>query len=89
MPRPCVGLRVRHYRELGHLTQAQLAHAVGCSRVAITQFEAGTSTPSLEVFVRLKHALQAPSLDALLVPCPCHPGPAPGREPGPPPARAS
>lgn len=73
MPRPCVG--VRHYRDKRHLTQAQLASQVGLSRVAITQFEAGTSTPSLAVLVRLKDALQAPSLDALLLPCLCHPTP--------------
>ena len=78
MARPCVGVRVRHYRAELHLTQAQLATQVGLSRVAITQFEAGTSTPSLEVLVRLKDALHAPSLDALLEPCRCHAVP-PGR----------
>jgi transcriptional regulator with XRE-family HTH domain len=79
MSRPCIGVRVRHYREQLHLTQAQLATQIGCSRVAITQFEAGTATPSLALLVRLKVALQAPSLDALLLPCPCHPGRPPER----------
>jgi transcriptional regulator with XRE-family HTH domain len=71
MFRPCLGRRLRYYREQCHLTQAKLARAVGCTRVAITQFEAGTSTPSLEILLRLKHAVQAPSLDALVDPCPC------------------
>jgi transcriptional regulator with XRE-family HTH domain len=73
MFRPCLGRRLRYYRDQCKLTQAQLASQVGCTRVAITQFESGTSTPSLEVLVRLKVALQAPSLDALVEACPCHP----------------
>lgn len=68
---PCLGRRLRHYRTKHHLTQQALAHAVGCTRVAITQFEAGTTTPSLAVLVRLKTAVHAPSLDALVLPCPC------------------
>jgi transcriptional regulator with XRE-family HTH domain len=72
MSRPCLGRRLRYYRDQCKLTQAQLARQVGCTRVAITQFESGTSTPSLEVLLRLKYALQAPSLDALVDACPCH-----------------
>ena len=81
MSSPCLGRRLRHYRDQCQLTQAQLAHQVGCTRVAITQFEGGTSTPSLAVLMRLKVALRAPSLDALLVPCLCHPALPPAREP--------
>jgi DNA-binding XRE family transcriptional regulator len=69
---PCLGLRLRQFRLTRKLTQATVAHQVGCSRVAITQFEAGTSTPSLDLLVRLKVVLHAPSLDALVAPCPCH-----------------
>ncbi|MEO1063763.1 MAG: helix-turn-helix transcriptional regulator [Actinomycetota bacterium] len=49
----------RRRKELG-LTQAQLADAMGCSRVFVTQLERGGRWPSDETLDSLAHALEMP-----------------------------
>src|SRR5262245_4395249 len=53
-------LRFRKHR---NLTQAQLAHAVGVTTNAISQFERGQAEPSLEIHDRLVAALECWPVD--------------------------
>tara|TARA_B110000908_G_C9940695_1_gene308129 strand:+ start:302 stop:565 length:264 start_codon:yes stop_codon:yes gene_type:complete len=50
--------------ELGNFSQQQLAEMVGCSRQTIISIESGKMTPSIEIALKLSHALST-SVDAL------------------------
>ena len=44
----------------GDLSQQQLAEMVGCSRQTIISIESGRMNPSVEIALKLSHALNAP-----------------------------
>jgi putative transcriptional regulator len=50
--------------EIGNFSQQQLAEMVGCSRQTIISIEAGKMNPSVEIALKLSHALNT-SVDAL------------------------
>lgn len=51
--------KVKGYRALqGDLTQQQLADLVGCSRQTIISIETSKFVPSVELAIRLSHALK-------------------------------
>ena len=58
-------MRIKHYRNLKHLSQEQLAEAIGVSREHIARIEAGTKLPSLDLLVAIANALHISS-DELL-----------------------
>lgn len=49
-------LRLRH----GDISQAQLAKIVGCSRQTIISIESGCKNPSVEIALKISHALNTP-----------------------------
>ena len=51
MERMKIGQRIRSVRESAHITQEELAKAVGCTAKHIGAIERGIKTPSLETFV--------------------------------------
>lgn len=51
-------LRVKHYRELAEMTQAELASAIGKSWRSVQQWEAGTVWPNAETVVSLCETLR-------------------------------
>lgn len=54
------GERIRRYRKLRHMTQLQLAEAVGLGESAIRNYELGLRDPSQEVLSALSEALDVP-----------------------------
>jgi SOS-response transcriptional repressor LexA len=48
-----IGQRIRRARKAAELTQAQVADGLGVSRVSVTQWESGTTTPEREHVRRL------------------------------------
>lgn len=44
----------------GDLSQQQLAELVGCSRQTIISIETGSKNPSVELALKLSHALNTP-----------------------------
>ena len=50
--------------EIGNFSQQQLAEMVGCSRQTIIGIESGKMNPSIEIALKLSHALNT-SVDAL------------------------
>lgn len=60
-----IGSNIKTYRLHHHLTQAELAKAVGVTAHHISRIENGKAMPSLPVLCRLADALSAP-LHALL-----------------------
>jgi putative transcriptional regulator len=44
----------------GELSQQQLAEMVGCSRQTIISIESGCKNPSVELALKLSHALKTP-----------------------------
>lgn len=60
-----IGENVRRFRIMRHLTQEQLAEAVGISTSFCTNIERGKKRPGLRVLVSLADALSV-STDALL-----------------------
>lgn len=53
-------LRLLH----GELSQQQLAEIVGCSRQTIISIETGAKNPSVELALKISHALNTP-IDAI------------------------
>lgn len=51
MERMKIGQRIKIVRESAHITQEELAKAVGCTAKHIGAIERGIKTPSLEAFV--------------------------------------
>ncbi len=49
-------LRQRH----GDISQQQLAEMVGCSRQTIISIESGCKNPSVEIALKISHALKTP-----------------------------
>lgn len=49
-------LRQRH----GDISQQQLADMVGCSRQTIISIETGSKNPSVEIALKISHALNTP-----------------------------
>jgi putative transcriptional regulator len=44
----------------GHISQQQLADIVGCSRQTIISIESGCKNPSVEIALKISHALKTP-----------------------------
>lgn len=65
MDTKAIGLRIKKAREAAHITQDELAQAVGCSTKHIGALERGIKTPSLDMFVVIANTLGA-SADLLL-----------------------
>ncbi len=52
---------LKHLRRLrGEVSQQQLAEMVGCSRQTIISIESGCKNPSVELALKLAHALETP-----------------------------
>lgn len=52
---------LKRLRQLnGDLSQQQLAELVGCSRQTIISIESGCKNPSVELALKLSHALKTP-----------------------------
>ena len=70
---PClIGRNVKTYRLYHHLTQTELAKAVGVKARYISRIENGKAAPTLPVLCRLADALSASLYVLLTVPCdPC------------------
>ncbi len=60
-----IGMRIKHFRNLKHLSQEQLAEATGISREHVAKIEAGVNMPSLELFVTITNTLEITSDDLL------------------------
>ena len=60
-----VARRFREYRVTRHLTQKEVAPAIGCNLLTYCGYEHGTSFPRLETLIRLAD-LYGVSLDVLL-----------------------
>lgn len=60
-----VGQRIKMAREAAHITQEELAQAVGCTTKHIGAIERGIKTPRLDTFVLIANATGA-SADLLL-----------------------
>lgn len=58
--RAAIGRRVRAAREERFLSQEQLAHAAGVARHTVYRTELGTHAASVDVLLRLAHALGVP-----------------------------
>ena len=56
---------IRYIREGKHISQRQLADAVGTSQSAIAAYENGQKTPKLETFSRIAAALDTSVLSLL------------------------
>lgn len=56
---PSLGVTLRELRTLRELTQKQLAERLGVAQAQISQIEAGTYTPSLNVLEDYLHALDS------------------------------
>lgn len=52
-----IGQRIKAAREAAHLTQEELAKAVGCTTKHIGAIERGVKTPSLEAFIIIANTL--------------------------------
>ena len=52
-----IGSRIRNRRKALHMTQAQLAEAVGVSNNHISSVETGKVLPSLTLTIKISHAL--------------------------------
>lgn len=57
--------RIKHMREVRGLTQAELADAIGISRMSVSNYEAGDRTPDANVIIKLALYLDV-SADYLL-----------------------
>lgn len=55
-----VGRRIRDARTRHGLSQEQLAHAADVARHTVYRTELGTHSPTLDVLLRLAHALGVP-----------------------------
>ena len=60
-----VGERVKQHRTEAGMTQAQLAKAIGVSRVSVTNIEGGNQRLSLHVLYEVAERLQAPPHDLI------------------------
>mgnify|MGYP001599513889 CR=1 FL=1 len=58
--RAAIGRRVRAAREDARLSQEQLAHVAGIARHTVYRTELGTHAASVDVLLRLAHALGVP-----------------------------
>lgn len=56
---------IRYIREGKHISQKQLAAAIGTSQSAIAEYESGQKTPKLETFSRIAAALDTSVLSLL------------------------
>lgn len=67
-----VGNRIQKAREKAHITQEELAKAIGCTPQHVSAIERGVKTPRLDTFVKIAKVLRT-SADTLLqdvLPCP-------------------
>ena len=60
-----IGRKIKLAREMAHITQEQLAYAVGCTVQHISAIERGVKTPSLETFITITNEIGT-SADLLL-----------------------
>ena len=65
MERIKIGQRIKKVRESAHITQEELAKAVGCTTKHIGAIERGVKTPSLDAFVIIANTIGV-SADLLL-----------------------
>ena len=56
---------IKSIREKKHISQKQLAAAIGTSQSAIAEYESGQKTPKLETFSRIAAALDTSVLSLL------------------------
>ncbi len=61
-----IGRRIRYYRKLRHMTQAQLAEYAGTVDNYVSMIESGYKKPSLEMLVSICNVLNI-TMDVLLV----------------------
>jgi putative transcriptional regulator len=59
--RKALGARIRQYRSLRCLTQAQLAQAAGTTRKTINLIENGNQQPNLDILLGICRALEITS----------------------------
>ena len=60
-----IGRRIKAARGTAHITQEQLAHAVGCTVQHISAIERGVKVPSLDTFIMITNEIGT-SADLLL-----------------------
>lgn len=65
MDNKMIGQRIRLAREAAHITQEELANAVGCTPQHIGAIERGIKTPRLDTFITIANNVGA-SADLLL-----------------------
>lgn len=58
VPKEHLGARIKQFRKLAGLKQAQLAEACGLEVNTISRYETGASAPSIEQLIRLSEALK-------------------------------
>ena len=61
-----IGSRIRNRRKALHMTQAQLAEAVGVSNNHISSVETGKVLPSLTLTIKISHALIKRIIDVFI-----------------------
>ncbi len=61
-----IGSRIRNRKKSMHMTQAQLAEAVGVSNNHLSSIETGKVLPSLSLTIKISHALNT-SIDYIVV----------------------
>ena len=60
-----IGRRIREYREKAHITQEQLAEAVGMTPTSVSNIERGVNYPTMDNFIRIANTIGT-SADLLL-----------------------
>lgn len=65
MDNKAIGHRIKSTREAAHITQEELARAVGCTPQHIGAIERGIKTPRLDTFITIANVIGA-SADLLL-----------------------
>lgn len=62
-----VGSTIKRYRRIADLTQAELAHKAGISRVGLSDIERGLYNPSIDTLQAISKALNT-SIDKIFQP---------------------
>lgn len=60
-----LGTAVKKWREEKKLSQPELAQLAQTTQATISRIEAGEQTPSIELFKRIAHVVDAPAADVL------------------------
>ena len=62
-----IGKRIKRFRKEKRITQRQLAEAIGCAEMTISQYERGLYSPKIDVRIAIAKALAVP-YECLFVP---------------------